>query len=88
MFFIMESDKQKVYIIDLYNKFDSEDVVSVFKINGRWWAIKCVSLKWGKPQLHLIEENENPYIHFHLYNTLEEAQSYVHKIKQLEGARF
>ena len=83
----MESTEQKVYIIDLYNKFDAKNTVSIFKINGRWWAIKKVSLNWGKPQLNIIEENEDPYLHFHLYNTLEEAQQYVHSIKQFEGIK-
>lgn len=83
----MESTEQKVYIIDLYNKFDAKNTVSIFKINDRWWAIKKVSLNWGKPQLNIIEENEDPYLHFYLYNTLEEAQQYVHSIKQFEGIK-
>ena len=80
--------ENKVYIVDLYNKFSGDEVVSVFKINGRWWAIKKVSLNWGKPQFSSIEENEDPYLNFQLYNTLEEAQNYVNKIKRLEGANF
>ena len=80
--------EDKVYIIDLYNKFSSDEIVSTFKINNRWWAIKKVSLEWGKPQLSSIEEEENPYINFYLFNTLEEAKEYVHTIKSFEGSRF
>lgn len=79
--------ENKVYVIDLYNKFSDDDVVSVFKINDRWWAIKRVSLKWGKPQFSSIEETENPYLNFQLYNTPEEAQQYVKQIKHLEGIK-
>jgi len=47
----MENENKKVYIIDLYNKFSPDKVISIFQINGRWWAIKEVSLLWGEPQL-------------------------------------
>ena len=77
--------ENKVYVVDLYNKFSGDEVVSVFKINGRLWAIKKVSLNWGKPQFSSIEENENPYLYFQIYETLDEAREYVRKIKHLEG---
>lgn len=80
--------ENKVYIVDLYNKFSNDEIISKFKLNGRWWAIKKVKLDWGHPILTSIEENEDPYLHFHLYNTLEEAKSFIHKLKQLEGTRF
>ena len=73
-----------VYIIDLYDKFSRDKVISTFYINGRWWAIKEVSLLWGRPQLSKIEE-DNEYISFHLYETKEEALEYIRKIKKLEG---
>lgn len=84
MLSIMENIKT-VYIIDLYDKFTRDKIISTFYINGRWWAIKEVSLLWGKPQLSKIEEDEDDYISFHLYNTKEEALEYVRKIKKLEG---
>ena len=68
-----------VYIIDLYDKFTKDKIISTFKINGRWWAIKEVSLLWGIPQLTKIEDDD--YISFHLYNTLDEAKAYVKQIK-------
>ena len=82
----MENTNKTVYIIDLYNKFSPDKVISVFQINNRWWAIKEVPLLWGVPQLSTIEENK--FITYHLYNTVEEAQQYVRTIKKLEGSRF
>ena len=84
----MEESNQQVYVIDLYNKYSKDDIVSVFSINGRWWCIKKVTLEWGKPRLSSIEDTENEFLSFHLYNTLEEAQAYVREIKRLEGAHF
>lgn len=78
---------QTVYIIDTFSKFSKDKIISTFKINNQWFSIKEVSLKWGVPQLSSIEEDlEQPY--FCLYNTLEEAQEYVRKIKRLEGVRY
>ena len=68
-----------VYIIDLYDRFTKDKVISTFRINGRWWAIKEVSLLWGVPQLTKIEDDD--YISFHLYNTLDEAKAYIKQIK-------
>lgn len=71
----MENTNKKVYIIDLYDKFTPDKVVSTFKINGRWWAIKEVPLLWGIPQRAKVEDDD--YIFFHLYETVEEAQEYI-----------
>lgn len=77
----------KVYIVDLYNKYDKDEIVLTFKINGRDWAIKKVSLNWGRPELSSIEESEDPYLYFQIYETLDEAQQYVKQIKHLEGIK-
>lgn len=82
----MENANKTVYIIDLYDKYSQDKIISTFKINGRWWAIKEVSLLWGKPQRAKIEDDE--YLQFYLYETLDEAQEYVKKIKRLEGTKF
>lgn len=74
-----------VFIIDNYNKYTKDKVISTFMLNGRWFAIKEVSLEWGQPQLSSIEEDENSF--FRLYNTYEEAQEYVRTLKRLEGKR-
>ena len=76
-----------VFIIDVYNKFSNDKIISVFKINGNWYCIKEVELNFGKPILSSIEESEDKYLNFHLYNTVEEARQYIQKIKQLEGLR-
>lgn len=82
----MENIKQTVFLIDIYNKFSSDKIVSTFKINNREYCIKEVELMWGAPILNSIEEDaEQPY--FKLYNTLEEAKEYVRQLKQLEGVR-
>ena len=74
---------QTVFILDLYDKFSPDKVISTFKMNNRWWAIKEVSLKWGIPQLSSIEE-DNPML-FQLYETKEEAEKYVRKIRKLNS---
>ena len=78
----MEKSKN-VFIIDSYDKFTTDKVVSVFRINDNWWAIKEVPLFWGVPQRNKIEDDE--YTFFQIYETLEEAQQYVSSIKRLEG---
>ena len=77
----------KVYIIDLYNKYDKDEIVLTFKINGRDWAIKKVSLNWGRPELSSIEESEDPYLYFQIYETLDAAKAYVNSIKKIEGVK-
>lgn len=76
---------QTVFILDLYDKFSPDKVISKFRINDRWWAIKEVPLEWGKPQLSKIEEDSIPY---YLFETEEEAREYIRKIKHLEGVKF
>lgn len=77
---------QTVYIIDLYDKFSPDKVISKYRINNRWWAIKEVPLLWGIPQLTKIDEDDP--MSFRLYNTLEEAKQYVRELKKIEGVRF
>ena len=80
----MESGTDTVFIIDNYNKYTGDKVISTFMLNGRWFAIKEVLLEWGYPKLSSIEEDE-PF--FRLYNTYEEAQEYVRTLRRLEGKR-
>lgn len=75
-----------VYVIDLYNKFSPDKVISKHRIKGRWWAIKEVPLLWGIPQLAKIDEDDP--MSFRLYDTLEEAEKYVRELKKIEGVRF
>lgn len=77
---------QTVYIIDLWDKFSPDKVISKHRINGRWWAIKEVPLCWGIPQLSKIEEDDP--MSFKLYETVDEALNYIQHIKRLEGANY
>lgn len=83
--YAMENINKTVYIIDPYDKFTLDKIVSVFKINNRWWAIKEVPLKWGIPQLTKIEDDE--YTYYHIYETIDEAREYVKQIKRYEGLK-
>lgn len=84
----MADDSQYVFVIDTYNKFESDDVVEIFTINSRWYAIKRVKLYFGRPILSNMEKNEDESIHFHLYENLDEARAYMKQLKILEGAKF
>lgn len=74
------------YIIDTYDKYDAFDRQQaryVFEVNERWYAIKEVRLKWGRPQLPLSlysNKDEEPY---QIYETFEEAMGFVHTMKGL-----
>lgn len=78
---------QYVYIVDDYSRFDSDDVVEVFNINSRWWAIKRVQLDFGRPILSNIEKSSDEYLTYHLYDTIEEARTFLHSLKRYEGAK-
>lgn len=80
----MEDTNQTVFIIDTYNKYSSDNIVSVFKVHDREFAIKQTTLEWGKPQLSAIEDQDE---YFHIYNTLEEAREYVRTLKKLEASK-
>ena len=84
----MSEINQTVYIIDVYSKFTQDKVISIFKLYGNWYCIKEVELYYGKPILSSLEESEDEFLHFHLYNTEEEARQYIRQLKQLEGIKF
>lgn len=77
------------FIIDSYNqwdKWDQENSVYVFKVNGQWYAVKEVILFWGLPQLpERLEENRNPET-YKIYDRLEDAMAFVFMIKGLNPA--
>lgn len=77
---------QTVYIVDLYDRFSPDKVISKHRINGRWWAIKEVPLLWGIPQLSRIEEDDP--MSFCLYDTIEEAENFIRELKKIEGVKF
>ena len=76
-----------VYIIDTYNKYSRDKIASIFQLNGRWYCIKEVELdKNGKPILSSIID-DNDFLYFKTYSTLDEALSYVRKQKIVEGRK-
>lgn len=76
-----------VYIIDVYNKYSYDKIASIFQLNGHWYCIKEVELdEEGKPILSSIID-DNDFLYFKTYSTLDEALSYVHKQKIIEGRK-
>jgi hypothetical protein len=73
-----------VYIIDTYNKYSRDKIISIFQLNGHWYCIKEVELdKDGKPILSSIMDND--FLYFKTYSTLDEALLYVRKQRITEG---
>lgn len=73
------------FIVDVYNKydqFDREHSRHIFEVNGNWYAIKEVQLKWGKPHLPLRLGDRREDEPYQIYETLEEALEFVHSIRQ------
>ena len=76
-----------VYIIDTYNKYSRDKIASIFQLNSRWYCIKEVELyKEEKPILSSIMD-DNDFLYFKTYSTLDDALSYVRKQKIIEGRK-
>lgn len=75
-----------VFIVDTYNKYTSDNVKSIFSVNGNLYCIKEVELNFGKPILHSIEESEDKSLRFHLYDTYEDAEKFVRELKRISLA--
>ena len=74
----MEEGNSTVFILDTYNKYMNKDKVRrIFQIHNIWFAIYETQLEWGKPDLGYIDDE---YLHFHLFNTFEEANTAVDKM--------
>ena len=77
---------KKIYIIKPYNKYiqpaPQEKIISLFIVNQIWYCISETSLEWGQPQVArpLLEQDDYGY---RIYNTYEEAQEFVHMLKQI-----
>ena len=75
------------YIVDVYNKYSCDKIASIFQLNGHWYCIKEVELdEEGKPILSSIIDDID-FLYFKTYSTLDEALSYVHKQKIVEGRK-
>ena len=76
-----------VYIIDTYNKYSRDKIASIFQLNSHWYCIKEVELdKEEKPILSSIMD-DNDFLYFKTYPTLDEALSYVRKQRTIEGRK-
>lgn len=77
------------YIIDNYSPYQkNSNVISTFKIHGIQYCIREIEkFKWGQPIFP--EKNiEDDFNNYYVYDTVEEALSYVNYLKKLEGSRF
>ena len=84
----MGEGKQTVFIIDTYSKYTNDKIISVFRLYGKWYCIKEVELYFGKPILSSVEEMEDEFLKFEIYETEEEARAFARKLKQLEGMKW
>lgn len=74
-----------VFIIDTYHPFSpyNDNVRFTFWLHDNSYAIKEVKCTWGKPIVPtLIDEEVRPEW-FYLYDTFEDAMTYVHTIQRL-----
>lgn len=79
----MDDDSQKVFVLDVYNKYDDNSGVRrVFMINNHWYCIRACSMEWGKIVTPHIDDE---YLNFTIFNTLEAANECVDKM--LDAAR-
>lgn len=80
-----EISSNTVFIVDIYNPYSpyNDNVRLIFWLNGRQWAIKQVKLNWGKPIVPALIDDETQPEDFYLYNTLEEAQNFVHMLQRI-----
>lgn len=68
-----------VFIVDIYNPYSpyNDNVRSIFWLNERQWCIRELTCSWGKPVIHTLIEDDVQPKDFYLYNTYEEALSYI-----------
>lgn len=84
----MEESNQTYFIVDTYSRFHkNDDVRMIFSLHNNWYCIREVEdLNWGQP-LFDEKDPEDGYTNYHIYVTLEEAQSYVRGLRKMEGVR-
>ena len=70
--------EDKVYILDTFSKYENNSGVKrIFQIHLNWYCIREVSLSWGTP---ITPHFDDEYLHYTLYNTLEEANAAANRI--------
>lgn len=74
----MDDDSQKVFVLDVYNKYDDNSGVRrIFMINNHWYCIRACPMEWGKIVTPHIDDE---YLNYHAFDTLEEANKCVDKM--------
>ena len=87
----MEESSQYAYIVDVYNPYNKEQnnhVIFKCKIWQIWYAVFALKLSWGQPILDGWPADTSEFNSYHIYSTAEEAISFLHELKQLEGMKF
>ena len=77
---------QSGFIVDVYNPFaKNSNVIASFKINGHDFCIRKIDeFEWGQPIFPERPINDN-FIHYFVYDTEEEARTFIRQLKHLEG---
>ena len=88
MIMIGSIQPNKVYIVDLYfplHKSENYNVVKTIHFRDSWYCIREVTLEWGQPILSRTIIDEEEFKHYRIYSTIEEAEAYIHQLKEGEG---
>lgn len=82
----MDDDSQKVFVLDVYNKYDDNSGVRrVFMINNHWYCVRACPMEWGKIMTPHIDDE---YLNYHVFDTFEEASEAASKIKRAAEGKF
>ena len=87
----MEETSPYAYIVDVYNPYNKEQkekAIFKCKIWQTWYAVYAVHLEWSRPILDGWPADTSEFNSYHIFNTEEEAVSFLHELKQLEGMKF
>lgn len=80
----MNSNKQYIYIVDVYSPYQhNDDVIYRFIYHNQWWCVRKTLLEWGTPVRESFIDEGTPI--FKLYNTEKEAMAFVHELRKGEG---
>lgn len=76
---------QRVYIVKPYSDYlppeRDETILKRFTLYGNKYCISEVALEWGQPRVSRPVGEQDNFGYF-LYNTYEEAELYVKKLKR------
>ena len=78
--------QQTLFIVDIYNPYSpyNKDVRAIFTINSKKLCIREVEMSWGMPKIGIsFDEDAAEPQDFHIYNTYEEAENYISRLKKI-----